>query len=109
MFGNAGRYYIPVSSNTNISATSASEVTEIWYFVDGIDPVTGLPIYDPANVLFPLAVNGSRTPPDPRTVAATNLEPMHQDEFILGFQHALGGQLVAGHARHPARGQGRHG
>ena len=59
VFGNAGRYYIPVSSNINISATSASEFTEAWYFLDGIDPATGLPIYDPANVLFPLETNGS--------------------------------------------------
>lgn len=89
VFGNAGRYYIPVASNTNIRASVAEESTEVWYFLDGIDPDTGLPIFDPANVLFPLEVNGSRTAPDPRTVAAVNLDPMYQDEFILGFQKQL--------------------
>lgn len=96
VFGNAGRYYIPVASGSNIGATTATEITEVWYFLDGIDPATGLPIFDPANVLFPLEVNGSRTPPDPRTVAATNLDPMHQDEFILGFQHVLGDHWSVG-------------
>jgi hypothetical protein len=96
VFGNAGRYYIPVASNTNIRGSVAEESTEAWYFLDGIDPATGLPIYDPANVLFPLEVNGSRTAPDPRTVAATNLDPMYQDEFILGMQHQLGNDWSLG-------------
>lgn len=96
VFGNAGRYFIPVASNTNIRGSVAEESTEVWYFVDGIDPNTGLPIYDPANVLFPLAVNGSRVAPNPATVAAVNLEPMYQDEFILGFQHQLGSDWSLG-------------
>jgi len=96
VFGNAGRYYIPVASNTNVRGSVAEESTEVWYFLDGIDPATGLPIYDPNNVLFPLEVNGSRTAPDPRTVAANNLDPMYQDEYILGFQHQMGGNWSLG-------------
>ena len=37
-----------------------------------------------------------RVVPDLRTVADTQLKPMNQDEFILGFQRALTKQLTVG-------------
>lgn len=94
VFGTAGRYHIPVASNTNIRASSAEYSDETWFLLDGVDPVTGEPTL--GEVVIPTSVNGSRTPPDPRTVAATNLEPMYQDEYILGFQHKLGANWSLG-------------
>lgn len=87
VFGNAGRYYIPVAANTNIRASSAEYFAETYYLFTGIDPTTYAPIL--GELLDGPYVNGSLTPPDPRTVAATNLEPMYQDEFILGMQLQL--------------------
>ncbi|MGO4551641.1 carboxypeptidase regulatory-like domain-containing protein [Lysobacter sp. 2RAF19] len=86
VFGNAGRYYIPVASNTNIRASATEYSTETWYVLDGVNG-DGTPII--GSVVRPTAVNGALTPPDPRTVAATNLDPMYQDEYILGFQKQL--------------------
>jgi len=86
VFGNAGRYYIPVSSNTSIRGSGFEISDETWYFLDGVNP-DGTPII--GDVLIPTNVNGSFTPPDPRTLAATNLDPMYQDEYILGFQKQL--------------------
>jgi hypothetical protein len=86
VYGNAGRYYIPVASNTNIRASAAEFSSETWYQLNGVN-ADGTPVL--GTVVEPEAVNGSRTPPDPRTVAATNLEPMYQDEYILGFQKQL--------------------
>lgn len=96
VFGNAGRYYIPVASNTNIRASSAEFSAETWYTLNGVDPTTFEPILGPVVPGFERSVNGSLTPPDPRTVAATDLKPMHQDEFILGFQHEMGANWSLG-------------
>ncbi len=93
VFGNAGRYFIPVASNTNIRGSGYEYSDETWYFLDGVNP-DSTPIL--GDVLIPTAVNGSRTPPDPRTIAATNLDPMYQDEYILGFQHEIGANWSLG-------------
>lgn len=94
VFGNAGRYHIPVASNTNIRASSAEYSDETWFLLDGVDPATFEPVL--GEVVIPTEANGSRTPPDSRTIAATNLDPMYQDEYILGFQHELGGNWSLG-------------
>lgn len=86
VFGNAGRYYIPVASNTNIRGSGYEFSSEAWYFLDGVN-ADGTPRI--GDVLIPVQVNGSLTPPDPATVAGVGLKPMFQDEFILGFQHQL--------------------
>lgn len=95
IFANAGRYYIPVASNTNIRASGAESTTEQYFLTTGFDPNTGLPTGVGAQV-GPTNVNGRTTPPDPGTVAATNLVPMYQDEFILGFQQAFGDGWTGG-------------
>ena len=86
VFGNAGRYYIPVASNTNIRGSGYEYSDETWYLLNGVN-ADGTPQL--GDVIIDTNVNGSFTPPDPRTVAATNLKPMYQDEYILGMQMQL--------------------
>ena len=43
LFGNAGRYYIPVYSNTNVRLAGAELDTRDYYSFTSIDPVTGIP------------------------------------------------------------------
>jgi len=93
VFGNAGRYFIPVASNTSIRGSAAEYSDETWYLLDGVNP-DGTPVL--GEVIIPTAANGSLTPPDSRTIAATNLDPMYQDEYILGFQHQLGSDWSIG-------------
>jgi hypothetical protein len=88
VYGNAGRYYIPVASNTNIRLSGGEVLTTQFFNYTGIDPVTGAPI-SLGSPQGPESVNGSLTPPDAGTVAVTDLKPMYQDEFILGAQWAL--------------------
>lgn len=95
VFGNAGRYHIPVASNTNIRASGVEVLTEQFYLFTGIDPVTGAPTNLGAQ-LGGTNVNGSLVAPDPGTVASKNLDPMYQDEFILGAQWALNDVWTAG-------------
>lgn len=94
VFGNAGRYYIPVAANTNIRASAAEYFNESWWTFSTIDPNTSVPELE--DLIDGPYINGSTTPPDSRTVAATNLEPMFQDEFILGFQKQLGQHWAVG-------------
>ncbi|MBT1443879.1 hypothetical protein KJI95_04995 [Shewanella sp. JM162201] len=94
LYGTWGRYYIPVAANTNIRAAGVEWFDIQYFYFEGIDPVTGVPItigdeigegaFDP------------RTAPDPGTIAVTDLDPMHQDELIIGYQLALNEDWTAG-------------
>ena len=95
LFGSAGRYYIPVSSNTNIRGSGAELFTEEFFRSTGFDPNTGLPTGLGAQI-GPKNVTSDGSVPDPRTLAATNLQPMFQDEFILGYQKQLNHTWAAG-------------
>ncbi|MCA0177543.1 MAG: TonB-dependent receptor plug domain-containing protein [Proteobacteria bacterium] len=88
VFGTAGRYYIPVASNTNIRMTRGELFTQNYYSYTGKDPVTGAPTGMGPAIGTPQVV-GDGTLPNPGTVADINLKPMNQDEFILGIQKAL--------------------
>lgn len=93
--GSAGRYFIPIASNTNIRASGAEVLTEQFFTFTGIDPVTGAPV-GLGPQIGGTNVNGSLTPPNPSSVASKNLEPMYQDEFIVGAQWQLNDIWTAG-------------
>jgi len=95
VFGNAGRYYIPVASNTNIRASSAETFYTEYYTFGGKDPVTGAPT-GTLTQLGPRVITTAGTTPDSRTIADQNLNPMYQDEFILGAQMSLGDGWTGG-------------
>ena len=88
LYGNAGRYYIPVASNSSIRATGAEYSDANFYYVTGWDDATGLPTGQGAKI-GDTQINGSLAAPDPASVASTNLSPMFQDEYILGAQFQL--------------------
>ena len=94
VYGNAGRYFIPVASNTNIRATRGEFYTQAFYTYTGRDPVTAAPL----NLK---QVGGTTVISDgllalPSTIADINLSPMSQDEYILGFQKAIAKGWTAG-------------
>lgn len=88
VFGNAGRYYIPVAANTNIRASGGEVFIVDFYRTTGVDVATGTPT-GLGSKIGPQSVNGSLDPPNSQTLAAADLNPMHQDEFILGMQHQM--------------------
>lgn len=88
VYGNAGRYFIPVATNSSIRATGAESTVSEWYYVTGFDAATGFPVGQGAQI-GQTQVNGSLEAPNPASVASTNLSPMYQDEFILGAQFQL--------------------
>jgi hypothetical protein len=89
IYGNAGRYALPLTPSVAVRGSSASiyQRSNNNRF-SGVDPVTGAPIL--INPLNPLnLINGEDgSAHDPATIASKNLDPMYQDEFILGFQSA---------------------
>ncbi|WP_240126550.1 TonB-dependent receptor [Thermomonas alba] len=95
VFGNAGRYYIPVASNTNIRASGGEVLIQNFYYTTGVDAANGVPL-GIGSKIGPESVNGSLNPPDPRTIAVTDLKPMYQDEFILGMQMQLNDAWTVG-------------
>ncbi|HET8551294.1 MAG TPA: TonB-dependent receptor [Gammaproteobacteria bacterium] len=93
LYANAGRYYIPVASNTNVRLAS-SELDYTYYY--GVTPVNGK-LYDSTGTpldlgaqLGPKQVTSDGTVPAAATVVVKNLDPMYQDEYILGAQYRIG-------------------
>jgi outer membrane receptor protein involved in Fe transport len=94
LFGNAGRYYIPLTNKlADYFAGTTDEHT--YYVLDGwtqmnhpvagtyLSPILGQqigPVNDDGNI---------PAPTDFRTVVARDLEQVFQDEYILGFQQAI--------------------
>jgi hypothetical protein len=95
VFGNVGRYFIPVASNTNIRATRAEKFIQTFHTFSSRDPRTQGPVNIGPSLGVPQVVSDGKLP-DPGTVADTRLQPMNQDEMILGFQKALNKEFVFG-------------
>ena len=96
VFGNAGRYALPLTAGVATRAASSSLYEERYYSYTGVDPVTGAPlgvvqIVNPSTGSSAVRyLNGEDGRPKYAAgYAAKNLEPMYQDEFILGFQKQL--------------------
>ena len=95
VFGNAGRYALPLTATVAVRGASASLFSEQFYQYTGVDPVTGAPtgltlINNPNNGRPIRYLNNEfGVGKDPTSIASENLQPMYQDEYILGFQKQL--------------------
>ena len=96
VFGNAGRYALPLTAGVAVRAASSSLYEQRFYTYTGIDPTTGAPtgLTQVGGVTYLNGENGQ--PKYAAGYAAKNLKPMYQDEFILGFQKQLTDQLSLG-------------
>jgi len=95
VFGTAGRYYIPVASNTNIRATRGEIFADRFFTFTGKDGRTGAPVGMSTQVGDAIAPSDGRLP-NPGSVADPHLRPMNQDEFIVGLQKAVSRQWLFG-------------
>ena len=96
VYASAGRYYIPVYTNTNARLAGSEIYTTDYYRYGGgfsTDrtqiPLMGAKIGD--QVVYS---NGEM--PDPRTVVDSKIKPLFQDEFTLGLERALGNRWTVG-------------
>ncbi|MEO6103516.1 MAG: TonB-dependent receptor [Pseudoxanthomonas sp.] len=95
VFGNAGRYYLPLTNKLADYFGGGTTDEHTYYLLNGFATQT-----DPAgnNYLFPVLgaqlgpVNSDGnvpTPADIRTEVAKDLKMVFQDEYIVGFQKAI--------------------
>jgi len=96
LYGNLGRYYIPVYSNTNLRLAGVERFTQTYYRWDGTYSTDGKSIPGLAEQLGNVDVLSDGLPRNPATLVDTKLKPMFQDELVLGFQQALGGGWTGG-------------
>lgn len=98
VFGNAGRYALPLTATVAVRGASVSLFEEEYFTYtgvanDGTDAPTGL---TPIPGTHRFLNNEFGVAKDPRTIASTTLKPMYQDEFILGFQAQLNEHVSLG-------------
>jgi len=105
LFANYGEYYLPVAANTNIRMSGA----EIYYVDYYQINVPGGYDYEAPDVtngenLVPEQYRrflfregtGDGEVPDPRDIMDANIEPMYQQEFVLGAERVLDNGYVVG-------------
>ena len=103
VFAHYGIYSLPITAGVAIRGASASIYSLQDFYYSGTDPVKGTPVNPtptPAGGPFystPYYLNGENgSTPNPGSVASSNLDPISQSEYILGFQVALAQNWIAG-------------
>ncbi|WP_160152458.1 TonB-dependent receptor [Microbulbifer sp. ALW1] len=88
VFANWGTYYLPIASNTNIRMSGAETYIHEYYDWDGTSQNADS---TPSNVgaLVGTEVYSNGDVPDTRGLVDTNIEPMYQSEFILGYEYVM--------------------
>ena len=95
VFGNAGRYFLPLSATVAIRGASASLYEDSIYIYNGLTPVTNEPIL--TTLLDQHYLNGENGLPKPaNSIATFDLKPQYQDEYIAGFQLQLTDHITGG-------------
>ncbi|MGH8241599.1 MAG: TonB-dependent receptor domain-containing protein, partial [Steroidobacteraceae bacterium] len=89
VYGNAGRYALPLTASVAVRGASASLFTREEFRFTGVDPATAAPLGLTSLNTFRFINGEFGEAKDARTIASKNLDPMYQDEFILGAQMAL--------------------
>jgi len=96
IYGNAGRYYIPVMSNTNTRLSGAELDYTDFYAYTGSNGSDRFQLPGMGAQLGQRQLTSNGEAGDPRSVVDPDIEPMYQDEFILGVQQALAGRWSVG-------------
>lgn len=91
LYGNVGRYYLALPSGLGTRMAGANSYIDTYYTYTSIS-ATGIPqgLTQLPATATPFSADGELgIPKDPKVIAATNLKPMYQDEYVLGFQKAF--------------------
>jgi outer membrane receptor protein involved in Fe transport len=96
LFANAGRYYIPVMSNTNVRLAGAELDYTDYYAYTGTNSADKFQNPGRGAQLGNRLVVSDGKAGDPRSVVDPNIKPMYQDEYILGLERALADRWTVG-------------
>lgn len=100
VYGSFGRYYLPIATNTSIRAVSGEdyhqEFRNLTFNPDGTlaRDANGVPIL--GSRILPDAVYARPIAPNPEEVTASNINPMFEEEFVLGYEHEFAGGTLDG-------------
>lgn len=100
VYGSFGRYYLPIATNTSIRAVSGEDFHQEYRSVtvnpDGslVRDAQGVPIL--GDRLIPDDIFARPVAPMPDEIRAANIEPMYEEEFILGYEHEFAGGFLDG-------------
>ena len=87
IFGNIGRYFLPVANVINIKQAGPFLDRRTFYVFEGFGP-DNTPIL--GDQIGPVDVSqGDGTVPDVRGEVDADMDPVYQDELILGFQQQV--------------------
>jgi len=90
LFASWGRYYLPIAANTNIRLAGGETYIHTWFPWDGVSrDEFDTPIFDAANPFDYTQVFADGDVPDTRGLTDANIEPMYQEELVLGYEVAL--------------------
>jgi outer membrane receptor for ferrienterochelin and colicin len=94
IFGNAGRYFLPVANVINIKQAGGFLDRRVYYYFGGLEPFEyNGAIKERAILGTQFAVDDSQgdgTVGDLRGEVDADMDPVYQDELILGFQSMIG-------------------
>jgi hypothetical protein len=100
---NWGRYHLPIAANTNVRLSGAELDYQRYFLWDGgIDPTTGAPTsiggegIPTTQEIGTQLLTSDGTVPDTSAIIDSSLDPMFQDEWIIGYERDFGGNWVAG-------------
>lgn len=93
LFANAGRYFLPVANNTNVRLAGNEADQETYYVFNGLsnESLNGVAYQLPVlgEQLGSVRVTGDGNVPDTRSIVDQDLDPMFQDEYILGYEQVI--------------------
>ena len=95
IFGNLGRYHVPLPTNVAVRGAGSSLNAQTDYVYTGID-ANGMPTGLTAISPFYSANNELGQAKDPREVAAQDMKGNFQDELAFGFEQAVSKNLNIG-------------
>lgn len=95
IYGNAGMYYMPVATNTNVRLGGSEFYHQTVYKWDGECQNDD---YTPCNLgeITSLSVLATGDAKDTRSLVNSNIEPMYQSEYILGYEYIADSNVKLG-------------
>lgn len=100
VYGSFGRYYLPIATNTSIRAVSGEDYHQEFRTAsvnpDGsiVIDAQGIPVL--GDRIIPDAVFALPIAPNAGEIAAGNIKPMFEEEFILGYERQFADGMLDG-------------
>ncbi len=102
VYAHWGRYFLPVAANTNVRLSGNEFDNQRFFIFDGqFEANTFAPVSRDANTGLPttqeigsVLVTANGVVPNSAELADRDIDPMHQDELILGYEREIEDWLV---------------